>query len=168
MRGGTTAQAMRAVIIALLPCVGVWIFSFGMQAILVMVFCILGCVGSEAICQKMMGNRITLADGSAAMTGILLAFNIPPNSAWWMALLGGIVAIVLGKQVFGGLGYNSFNPALIGRTVLLISFPVQMTTWVMPRSYEVTSATPLSEVKMAVGLHGAIPDELKAQLGSVC
>ncbi|MBN2428331.1 MAG: RnfABCDGE type electron transport complex subunit D [Deltaproteobacteria bacterium] len=165
--GGTTAQAMRAVIIALLPCVGVWFFSFGLQSIIVMLLCILGCVGSEAVCQKMMGKPITIADGSAAMTGILLAFNIPPNSAWWMALLGGIVAVVLGKQVFGGLGYNSFNPALIGRTVLLISFPVQMTTWVMPRTHEITSATPLSEVKMAVGLHGAIPDELKSQLGSV-
>jgi electron transport complex protein RnfD len=132
-----------------------------------MLLCILGCVGSEAVCQKMMGRPITIADGSAAMTGILLAFNIPPNSSWWMAILGGIVAIVLGKQVFGGLGYNSFNPALIGRTVLLISFPVQMTTWMMPRTHEITSATPLSEVKMAVGLQGAIPDELKAQLGSV-
>lgn len=165
--GGTTAQAMRAVIYALLPCVGVWIFSFGLQSILVMLLCIVGCVVAEAVCQKMMGRAITIADGSAAMTGILLAFNIPPNSSWWMAILGGIVSIVVGKQVFGGLGYNSFNPALIGRTVLLISFPVQMTTWVMPRSLEITSATPLSELKMAVGLQGAIPDELKAQLGSV-
>ncbi|NLV25235.1 MAG: RnfABCDGE type electron transport complex subunit D [Deltaproteobacteria bacterium] len=166
--GGTTAKAMRDVIYALLPCVALWIYSFGIiKPSVVMALCIIGCMASEAAWEKVRGLPITIGDGSAAMTGILLALNMPPNSPWWMALLGGVAAIVIGKQVFGGLGYNPFNPALIGRTVLLISFPVQMTTWMMPRTHEITSATPLSDVKIAVGLTGNIPDEIKAQLGSV-
>jgi electron transport complex protein RnfD len=159
---------MWEVIGALCPCCLLWILSFGVQAsCLTILFCVLGCVGAEAAWQLIRKQPITVSDGSAVMTGVLLALNIPPNAAWWMALLGGFIAIVIGKQVFGGLGCNPFNPALVGRTILLISFPVQMTTWVMPKTYEVTSATPLSSLKMAVGLQGKIPPEIQAQFWGV-
>lgn len=166
--GMTTSRAMWEVIGALCPCCLLWILSFGVQAsCLTILFCVLGCVLAEAGWELIRKQPISVRDGSAVMTGILLALNVPPNAAWWMALLGGFVAIIIGKQVFGGLGCNPFNPALVGRTILLISFPVQMTTWVMPRTHEITSATPLSAVKMAVGLHGNITPEVQAQLSGV-
>ena len=95
---------------------------------------------------------LSIADGSAALTGILLALNLPPSSPWWMALLGSAIAILIGKQIYGGLGYNPFNPALVARVVLLISFPVQMTTWTAPAPLgsgidAVTTATPLGEIE---------------------
>jgi len=96
------------------------------------------------------------------VTGILLALNLPPTSPWWLTLLGAVIAIAIGKQVYGGLGANPFNPALVARVALLISFPVQMTTWSAPAPLGsgqdlVTSATPLGEWKSAVLLTGTLP-----------
>jgi len=96
------------------------------------------------------------------VTGILLALNLPPTSPWWLTLLGAVIAIAIGKQVYGGLGANPFNPALVARVALLISFPVQMTTWSAPAPLGsgqdlVTSATPLGEWKSAVMLTGKLP-----------
>lgn len=169
--GETTDKVMRAVIYSLLPACAVSIYFFGLQALLVLLYCTLGCVVTEALCQKGLGKPLSLGDGSAALTGILLALNLPPASPWWMALLGSVVAIAIGKQVYGGLGYNPFNPALVARVVLLISFPVQMTTWTAPSPWDaavdgVSSATPLGEFKTAVMLTGKMPAELQANLGS--
>jgi electron transport complex protein RnfD len=105
----------------------------------------------------------SIADGSALLTGILLALNLPPSTPWWLSLLGAAIAILIGKQVYGGLGYNPFNPALVARVVLLISFPVQMTSWTTPAPLgsgvdAVTAATPLGEMKTAVMLTGKLPD----------
>jgi Na+-translocating ferredoxin:NAD+ oxidoreductase subunit D len=168
--GQTTDQVMRAVIYALLPACAVSVYFFGLPALLVLLCCTLGCMATEALCQKGMGKPLTLGDGSAALTGILLALNLPPSSPWWLALLGSVVAIAIGKQVYGGLGYNPFNPALVARVVLLISFPVQMTTWTAPTPLgsgvdALSSATPLGELKTAVMLTGKIPAELQGQLG---
>ncbi|HMB16479.1 MAG TPA: RnfABCDGE type electron transport complex subunit D, partial [Pelovirga sp.] len=93
----------------------------------------------------------------------LLALNLPPSSPWWMALLGAAIAIIIGKMIFGGLGYNPFNPALVARVVLLISFPIQMTSWTAPAPLSmgidaVSSATPLGEMKSAVMLTGQLPE----------
>ena len=130
--GETTDKVMRAVIYALLPACAVAVYLFGLPALSVLLICTLGCVAAESVCQRLMGKAPTIADGSAALTGLLLALNLPPSSPWWLALIGSLVAIGVGKQVYGGLGYNPFNPALVARVVLLISFPVQMTTWTAP------------------------------------
>ncbi len=168
--GETTDKVMRAVIYALLPACAVSVYFFGLPALVVLVLCTLGCVATEALCQRAMGKPRSIGDGSAALTGILLALNLPPASPWWMALLGAVIAIAIAKQVYGGLGYNPFNPALVARVVLLISFPVQMTTWTTPSPWglgtdAVSAATPLGEYKTAVMLTGKIPPELQGNLG---
>ena len=160
--GETTEKIMRAVIYSLLPACGVAIYFFGFRALLILLLCVAGCMVAEAVCQRLMHRPVTIADGSAALTGILLALNLPPSSPWWLALLGAVIAIVIGKQVYGGLGYNPFNPALVARVVLLISFPVQMTAWTSPAPLGskvdvVTAATPLGEMKTAVMLTGELP-----------
>jgi electron transport complex protein RnfD len=153
---------MRAVAVSLLPACAVAVYFFGLPALLLLVLTTLGCLAVEALCQKLMGQPVSIADGSAAVTGILLAFNLPPGAPWWLALLGAAIAIGIGKQVFGGLGANPFNPALVARVALLVSFPVQMTTWTAPAPLgsgldAVTAATPLGEWKTAVMLTGKLP-----------
>jgi Na+-translocating ferredoxin:NAD+ oxidoreductase subunit D len=119
---------------------------------------------SEALARKWMKRDIGITDLSAVVTGLLLAYNLPPAFPSWMAAVGSVVAIVIAKQVFGGIGYNVFNPALIGRIFLLIAFPVQMTTWSqwrIPSPVEgadaVTTASPLGLAKTALQMGGAIP-----------
>jgi electron transport complex protein RnfD len=160
--GDTTDKVMRGVIYALLPACAVSIYFFGLPALMVLAVCTGGSVVAEALCRKAMGRPLSLGDGSAALTGILLALNLPPWSPWWLALIGSVVAIGIGKQVYGGLGANPFNPALVARVVLLISFPVQMTTWTTPVPLgsaidALTTATPLGEMKTAVMLTGKLP-----------
>lgn len=153
---------MRAVLYSLVPACGVAVYFFGPSALSVLLIATLGCLATEAVCQRMMGQPVSITDGSAAITGVLLALNLPPSSPWWMTLLGAVIAIFIGKQVYGGLGSNPFNPALVARVVLLISFPVQMTTWSAPAPLGsgldlVTTATPLGEWKNAVMLTGEMP-----------
>lgn len=160
--GETTASVMRAVLYSLVPACGVAVYFFGPSALSVLLIATLGCLATEAVCQRMMGQPVSITDGSAAITGVLLALNLPPSSPWWMTLLGAVIAIFIGKQVYGGLGSNPFNPALVARVVLLISFPVQMTTWSAPAPLGsgldlVTTATPLGEWKNAVMLTGEMP-----------
>ncbi len=168
--GQDTAQVMRAVIYALLPACAVSIYFFGLPALLVLIVTTGSCLATEALCRKLMRLPASLNDASAALTGILLALNLPPHSPWWLALLGGAVAVGLGKQVYGGLGHNPFNPALVARVVLLISFPVQMTTWHAPTPLAsgidaVTTATPLGQMKTAVMMTGQLPPELTGRFG---
>ena len=168
--GETTDQVMRDVIYALLPACLVGIYFFGLSALLLIALCVAGGLAVEALCQIGMGRQVTIRDGSAVVTGVLLALNLPPSSPWWMALIGAAVAIAIGKQVYGGLGHNPFNPALVARVVLLISFPVQMTTWTAPAPLgagidAVTSATPLGEAKTAVMMTGHLPASLTQGLG---
>ncbi|AGB41909.1 electron transport complex, RnfABCDGE type, D subunit [Halobacteroides halobius DSM 5150] len=137
----TTSQIMFNVILALLPATLAGIYYFGSHGLWLMIACSLVAVVTEAVWQKLRGVPVTITDGSALLTGLLLALTLPPTAPLWMASLGSIIAIVLGKHVFGGLGYNFFNPALIGRAFLMASFPVAMTTFKM---VDVTSqATPL-------------------------
>jgi electron transport complex protein RnfD len=161
--GETTDKVMRLVIYALIPATALSIYFFGLPALSVLLICTLGCVAFEALACFVMGRPQTIADGSAALTGVLLALNMPPSSPWWLSLLGAAIAILIGKQVYGGLGYNPFNPALVARVVLLISFPVQMTSWTAPAPLgsgidAVTTATPLGEMQMAVMLTGKLPE----------
>jgi electron transport complex protein RnfD len=160
---------MRAVLYSLVPACLVAIYFFGPSALSVLLIATLGCLATEVVCQRLMGQPVTIADGSAAITGVLLALNLPPTSPWWLTLLGAVIAIAVGKQVYGGLGSNPFNPALVARVVLLISFPVQMTTWSAPAPLGsgldlVTTATPLGEWKNAVMLTGEMPVEMQGSM----
>lgn len=165
-KGETTAQIMRAVCYSLLPACAVAVYTFGLPALGVLLLAVFGCLATEALCQKLMGQPPSLTDGSALVTGILLALNLPPTSPWWLTLLGAFIAIAIGKQLFGGLGANPFNPALVARVVLLISFPVQMTSWSAPAPLGsgadlVSSATPLGEWKNSVLLTGQMPESMQ-------
>jgi len=161
--GETTERIMRLVIYALLPATLLSLYFFGLPALNVLLICTLGCIAFEALACKMMKMPNSIMDGSGALTGILLALNLPPSTPWWISLLGAAIAILIGKMIYGGLGYNPFNPALVARVVLLISFPVQMTSWTAPAPLTtgidaVTAATPLGEMKTAVMLTGKLPE----------
>lgn len=129
----TVAKCMWDVVIALIPALLCSLYYFGVGAAIVMVTSIVGCVLTEYLINRYMLNRpATIANGSAVLTGVLLAFNLPSNLPIWIILIGSVVAIGIGKMAFGGLGCNIFNPALVGRVFLLLSFPAQMTTWPLP------------------------------------
>lgn len=152
-----TRNLMRDVIIALIPAVLVSIYYFGFAAIKLVLVGVISCMLVEFLIQKfLLKGKCTICDCSAALTGVLLALNLPPNSPWWLMVIGAIVAIGVAKMTFGGLGQNLFNPALVGRVFLLVSFPVLMTDWTAPASFfgatidAASGATPLALVKEAV------------------
>ena len=152
-----TRNLMRDVIIALLPAVAVSIYYFGFSAIKLVLVGVISCMLVEFLIQKfLLKGKCTICDYSAALTGVLLALNLPPNSPWWLMVIGAIIAIGVAKMTFGGLGQNLFNPALVGRVFLLVSFPVLMTDWTAPASFfgasidAASGATPLALVKEAV------------------
>lgn len=129
-----TSVIMRDVIIALLPAALVSLLFFGLSAVVVLLTSVAACILCEyAICRWLLHKQSTLRDGSAAVTGLLLAFNLPAGFPVWMILIGAFVAVGISKMAFGGLGKNLFNPALVGRVFLFVSFPLQMTTWPRPK-----------------------------------
>ena len=145
---------MYSVLIALIPAFLVSLFMFGLGALVVTLTSVLACLFFEWSITKYLLKRDknTIVDGSAAITGVLLAFNLPSNLPLWIVILGALFAIGVGKMSFGGLGCNPFNPAIVGRIFLLISFPVQMTTWPVPHQFTSyldaeTGATPLGIMK---------------------
>ncbi len=151
--GLSAARVMWDVNLAMLPALVMAIHNFGLRAALVIGFSVAGAVAAEFLIQKFLLQKpSTLSDGSAVVTGILLAFCVPAALPLWVAFVGGFVAIALGKQAYGGLGQNIFNPAHVARAVLLASWPVYMTTWFKPgQEYgiadAVTTATPLGLLK---------------------
>mgnify|MGYP001038304347 CR=1 FL=1 len=152
-------KVMYGVVVALAPALIGSVFLYGLRALLLVLLSCLAALITEAGIQKARGVPVTVGDGSALVTGILLAFNVPPGVPWWLPVLGSAFAIAIGKQVFGGLGYNPLNPALLGRAFLLASWPVHMTTTWLPSSGGtlsgmslrgvdvVTQATPLALMK---------------------
>ncbi|MDA8156483.1 MAG: RnfABCDGE type electron transport complex subunit D [Actinomycetota bacterium] len=154
----TVARIMWSVSISLLPALGMGLYFFGPRALAVVATCVVSCLVFEAGMQKWMGKPVTISDGSAFLTGLLLGMNLPA-SLWsfnpfliHLPILGSFFAIVITKVLFGGLGYNIFNPALIGRAFLLISWPRAMTTWLKPTAGLLgmdaqTTATPLGILK---------------------
>ncbi len=158
VHSGTDVQRiMRDVILALLPGLLVGFFYFGLDAVRVTALAVAGCLLAEWAMNRALKRDNTLGDLSAVLTGVLLAMNLPSGSPWWMVLVGSLVAIILGKAIYGGLGFNPFNPALVARVFLLISFPVQMTRWVVPagpgtKLDALTGATPLGLAKEAASL----------------
>ncbi len=146
--GDSTRKIMYTVCLSLLPALAVSFWIFGWDAVRVVVLTCLFSVALEALIARYSKTRIDFLDGSALVTGILLAMNLPSNAPWWLLLIGAAVAIGVGKQVFGGLGQNIFNPALVARVFLLISFPLQMTSWPRPGVFDgSTGATPLGLLK---------------------
>ncbi|WP_347838157.1 RnfABCDGE type electron transport complex subunit D [uncultured Draconibacterium sp.] len=156
----STQKIMLRVVYAMIPAMAWGIYLFGFDAIRVGLISIISCVGIEYLIQKyVMKVKPSITDGSALITGILLAFNVPANIPWWIIVIGAIAAMGIGKLSFGGLGANIFNPALVGRVFLLISFPVQMTSWPSTRMMDgvdaVSAATPLGLIKE--GIKNGIP-----------
>lgn len=144
----TTSVIMRDVFIALLPTLVASVIIFGIRALVLSAVCVVTSILCEYIYRKLMHLPNTVSDCSAAVTGLLLAFNLPVGLPIWMAMIGCFVAIVIVKQLFGGIGKNFANPAIVGRIVLLISFATPMTTWALPVSMQtadaVTGPTPLA------------------------
>lgn len=194
--GNTISSAMRDVLLALIPVLAASLYYFGTDALTVIASSCAAAVISEALCQKIMRRPVTISDGSALLTGLLLAFCLPPQISPGLAAFGAACAIIIGKQVFGGLGANIFNPAHVGRAILLASFPAQMTTWSLPLTADpadaatsattaattaattmatpgadaVTVATPLALMRQAEHLWqggSPIPDGLLPELGKL-
>ena len=158
----STRTLMRDVIIALLPAVAVSVVFYGWKELLVLGVSVACCVLLEYLVTRfLLKAPSTVGDLSAVVTGILLALNLPYTTPWWVVLIGAIVAVGVGKMTFGGLGQNVFNPALVGRVFLLISFPTYMTHWEMPQGLfgvdAVTGATPLGVIKEGLLQGGTVP-----------
>ncbi|MCX7708419.1 MAG: RnfABCDGE type electron transport complex subunit D [Clostridia bacterium] len=164
----TTSSIMLDVIIALSPALLAGVFFFRVRALLVILVTVGACVLSEYLARKAMKRESTLADLSAVVTGVLLALNFPATLPLWMAAIGGAVAIVIVKQLFGGLGQNFVNPALAARVILLVSWPVQMTQWITPGPDAVSSATPLAVIRNGKeSVEGSLPGLLQLFSGNV-
>lgn len=155
--GDSIEKNMYGVLIALIPAFICSVVFFGMGAIIITLTSVVACLCFEYIIQKyLLKQQPTIWDGSALITGVLLAFNVPSNLPLWILIIGALVSIGIGKMSFGGLGCNIFNPALVGRVFMLISFPVQMTTWPLAQGFSnsymdaTTGATPLALLKEAV------------------
>ena len=159
-------RIMLDVIIALLPALGIGIWVFGIRAAIVTAVCVGSCVFFEWGFEKIVNRKNTIADLSAALTGVLLAFNLPVTIPFWQAVVGSFVAIVLVKQLFGGLGKNFANPAVTARIVMFLAFPITMTTWVLPFD-SVTGATPLVHLLSAFRDQPySLPDKWSLFLGT--
>lgn len=162
-------KIMWSVVGALAPAAVVAVYFFGLSVLWVLAVSVGGCLASEALFARIFKRPLTLWDGSAAVTGVLLALNLPAGAPWWMILIGCVIAMGVAKMAFGGLGQNPFNPALIGRVFLLISFPVQMTTWpkvkplfstgvLDPQPDAATGATTLGLIKEAINMNKPLAD----------
>ena len=170
----TVSGIMLNVIIALIPALAASVWLFGLRVLLVCAVTVSVSVLSEYIARKVMKRHNTIGDLSAVVTGLILAFNLPVSIPLWMAAIGSVIAIVVAKQFFGGIGQNFVNPAIAGRIILMVSFPTAMTTWTAPFAYKstqgtITTATPLaaeeselpSLLKMFLGMRGG-------SLGETC
>lgn len=169
--GLDTRKTMMMVLIALVPSFLVSIYVFGFRVVLLTAVCVVASVFFEWGYNKMMKKTQTVGDLSACVTGTILAFNLPSNFPFWMAIIGCFVSIVIVKMLFGGLGRNIANPAIVGRIVLLLSFTTQMTTWPVTRlanTDATTGATPLAVLgNIAQGKGGTLPSNMEMFLGFI-
>jgi len=177
----TVPKLMYGVVIAMIPAMIVSFYMFGLGAARVFLITILSCLFFEYVIQRyLIKGPLTINDGSALVTAVLLAFNVPSSIPWWMLVVGSLVAVGMGKMSFGGLGKKPFNPALVGRVFMLISFPVAMTTWPKPivsRSYfsfaglddkvldTITGPTPLAVLQEEGA--GAVSTNMQLLLGQM-
>ena len=169
----TTQSVMRDVVIALLPTLVASVVIFGVNALILTLVCVISCVVFEYISRVIMKKPQTVGDLSAVVTGILLAYNLPASLPWYMAVIGSFVAIVIVKQLFGGLGQNFANPAIVGRIVLMFSFTSAMTKWTAPVRFAAdatATATPLELIDLgeAVGIKELFFGVHSGTLGETC
>ena len=178
----STQRIMQEVCLALLPAGIAGVIIFGWSALMLICVSVATCVLSEFVWEKLTKQTVTIGDWSAVVTGLLLAYNLPANAPWWLAVGGGVIAIVLVKQMFGGIGQNFVNPAMTARIILMVSFPTAMARWTAPLASAwsadaVTTATPMASLaassggnlsadlpslwQMLVGYHGG-------SMGEVC
>jgi len=167
---------MIAVLLALVPAAAAGIYFFGLRSAIHIVLAVAAAMGAEALIQKLRKVPITINDYSAAVTGLLLAFNVPPGAPYWISVVGGAFAIAIAKQAFGGLGFNFINPALAARAFLLAAWPVHMTAaWMMPRGAAtlsgmtgavdgITAATPLNVLKGLIATGAVERSQLREAL----
>ncbi len=163
-----TKDLMRDVVIALIPALLASIYFFGYRAAVIIITSVATCVIAEYVCRKVMKREQTIGDFSAVVTGLLLAWTLPSSVQIYLQIIGGIVAIVVVKQMFGGLGQNFVNPALLARIVLMNSFPVLMTTWYPAGNFgaDITStASPLAN--LAAGASSSIPSYFDMFVGNI-
>ncbi|MDD5238202.1 MAG: RnfABCDGE type electron transport complex subunit D, partial [Candidatus Omnitrophica bacterium] len=147
-KGESVSRIMWMVAISLLPAGVAGVVIFGLNALWVSILAVITALATEGILQVLTKRKVSILDGSAFVTGLLLAYNLPPNVPIWLPVIGSFFAIAVGKQVFGGLGQNIFNPALVGRVFLMASWPKYMTAFSRPLNYDaLTSATPLASLK---------------------
>ena len=137
----STSRIMLHVLIALAPALGFAVWVFGIRALLLTAVCAGSAVGWEYLCCKLRRRESTVGDLSAAVTGVIVAFNLPVTLPLWEAVIGTFIAVVIVKQMFGGLGQNFANPAIVGRIVLMLSFTADMTRWVLPFERGVDAVT---------------------------
>jgi electron transport complex protein RnfD len=154
--GSSVQKTMMAVLLALVPATLFNLWLFGWPAIFLFLVTMVACAAVEAFCLTLQGRPVeaALSDGSVAITGWLLAMSLPPWAPWWIGVLGAIFAVCLAKHLYGGLGQNVFNPAMVGRVALLVSFPVQMTTFVAPHPLFAADAPGFAE-SLAITFGGA-------------
>ena len=162
----TTKRVMWYVVASLIPCAISAAVYFGPYQLLILAVAIIAATGTEALIQRVLHKPVTIADGSAVITGLLLGLILPPNFSLVSTALGAAFAIAIGKAIFGGLGYNIFNPALAGRAFLQAAFPVAITTWMQPHFAvdAVSKATPLAALKFD-GAHTALTPLLIGNVG---
>jgi len=147
-KGESVSRIMWMVVISLIPAGAAGVFIFGISSLWVIILGVVSTVVTEAVLQFFTKRKITILDGSAVITGLLLAYNLPSHVPFWLPIVGSFFSIAIAKQVFGGLGQNIFNPALVGRVFLMASWPKYMTTFTKPLNYDaVASATPLVLIK---------------------
>jgi len=162
----TTHKIMLDVLIGLLPALAASVFYFGFNSLVLVVLSVVSAVVTEYVLQVIMKKDVAIADLSAVVTGVLVAFNIPSTAPWWIAVMGSVFAIAIAKQIFGGIGFNFMNPALVGRAFLMASWPVHMTTgFIDPITDAVTAATPLAILKGVEGEALQLPSLMDMLLG---
>ena len=173
----STRRLMLDVIIAMLPTAAASVWFFGGNALMLIIVAVISAVAAEFLYQKHSGQKVTVSDLSAVVTGMLLAFNLPASAPWWLAMVGSVIAIVLVKQIFGGIGQNFINPALAARTILMLSWVSLMAAnvlphpglWSAPASADaVASATPLGENPATYTLWQLFSGNIPGMLGETC
>jgi electron transport complex protein RnfD len=145
--GNSVQKIMLHILIALIPAVGIGLYFFGMDVIRIIVISVVSTIAWEAIFQKMMGRAIVISNMTGVVSGIILAMLLPPTTPWWMICIGTLVMVLLGKEIFGGLGNNPFNGILIAWIVLQMSFPDRMMDWIAPPGDVMTESPPLEVLK---------------------
>jgi len=160
----TTRRLMLDVIIAMVPAIIGSVYFYGLQALVLILTSVASAVVAEALIQKLFKKDIQIGDLSAVVTGILLAFNLPANAPWWIAVFGSAFAIIIVKEFFGGIGSNFMNPALAARAALVASWPSIMATYIIP--YGITSATPLAVMKGGAGVE-SLPSLTRMFIGDI-